>query len=177
MMIPTSPMSPSMMMIRSPPMSPSSPKMISPISDSQARNQPLIVKEGSVAEKDRARIGELAGGTAAECAAVCCCCPCGLISLLVLAVVRLPAGLCRQAIRRRRRKRKRKKAMAMEAAAGGFGSSDDDESVYHRRVLIDSGGVDSAPSMSPSEEEVELEKEMWAKFYSAGFWRSSSQRE
>ncbi|KAM0937173.1 hypothetical protein DsansV1_C26g0196401 [Dioscorea sansibarensis] len=163
------------MMIRSPPMSPSSPTMISPILDSQAKKQPLIVKGGSAAEKDSARIGELAGGTAAECAAVCCCCPCGLVSLLVLALVRLPAGLCRQAIRRRRRKRKRKKAMA--AAAAAVGSTDDDESVYHRRVLIDSGGVDSVPSMSPSEEEVELEKEMWAKFYSAGFWRSRSQRE
>ncbi|KAK3020144.1 hypothetical protein RJ639_003252 [Escallonia herrerae] len=66
------------------------------------RRQPLLpAKDG----RNRDRIGEVAGGTAAECAAVCFCCPCAVVNLLVLAVYRVPVGLCRKAWRRRKRKR------------------------------------------------------------------------
>ncbi|KAG2272253.1 hypothetical protein Bca52824_066808 [Brassica carinata] len=34
---------------------------------------------------------EFCGGTTASCAAVCCCCPCGLVNLLVLAIYKVPA--------------------------------------------------------------------------------------
>nr|CAD1828102.1 unnamed protein product [Ananas comosus var. bracteatus] len=118
------------------------------------------------------------GGTAAECAAVCCCCPCAVVDLLVLAVVRLPAGICRRALRARAsappssatamvgaRKRKApllspESSAAAAAAVGGGGGAE---------VVV--------VVVAVAEVEEEMEKEMWAKFYGAGFWRSPSQRE
>lgn len=117
-----------------------------------------------------ARCGEVAGGTAAECAAVVCCCPCGLVNLLVLAAVWLPAGLCRRALRRKR-KRGKKKAGRLRSRVGFM----DDEDFGLPRVVPLT--PESWPAKSPSMEVSEKEKEMWAQFYSAGFWRSPSQRE
>ncbi|KAL4190636.1 hypothetical protein AMTRI_Chr07g76690 [Amborella trichopoda] len=45
----------------------------------------------------------------ASCAAVCSCCTCGLVNLLVLAMVKLPASLCKRALRRKKREKKGKK--------------------------------------------------------------------
>ena len=44
----------------------------------------------------------MAGGATADCAAVACCCPCGVLNLTVLAVNKVPAGLCRKALRKQR---------------------------------------------------------------------------
>ncbi|KAJ8570594.1 hypothetical protein K7X08_037566 [Anisodus acutangulus] len=77
------------------------------------KRQPLLLSTndssssrggGSVVWK--ARFAEVAGGTTAECTAVACCCPCGIVNLLVLAVYKVPAGLCRKALRKNRRNRK-----------------------------------------------------------------------
>ncbi|CAI9105867.1 OLC1v1004885C1 [Oldenlandia corymbosa var. corymbosa] len=123
------------------------------------------------------RIGEVAGGTAAECAAVCCCCPCALMHLIVLAVYRVPAGLCRKAIRKHKRKKllrrrkndllsdenSRKRMNGHDAVAYGFDHHHGDES---------DGGDDN-----PKGAAVDLDSEMWDRFYGAGFWRSYSRRE
>ncbi|XP_068635587.1 uncharacterized protein [Aristolochia californica] len=114
------------------------------------------------------RIAEVAGGTAAECAAVCCCCPCGIVNLLVVAVVKLPAGLCRRAIKKNRlRKRAKKHGMLPLKRPVEM------ELQIH---AMDAMGL-WPPEKSPSAVVSEMEKEMWAKFYSTGFWRSSSRRE
>ncbi|KAL0370244.1 UNVERIFIED_CONTAM: hypothetical protein Sangu_0342500 [Sesamum angustifolium] len=88
------------------------------VSPTAARRQPLLTtavtpwtttehrleaKNGS-SNGRWSRIGETAG----ECAAVCCCCPCGMVHLLILAVYRLPAGLWRKKKRERLLKKKRK---------------------------------------------------------------------
>lgn len=52
--------------------------------------------------------GEVAGGTTAACAALCCC-PCGLVHLAALAFVKLPTGLCKKALKKIRKKVKGKK--------------------------------------------------------------------
>lgn len=111
------------------------------------------------------RIGEVAGGTAAECAAICCCCPCGVMNLLILAVYKLPAGLCRKMWRRRnlRLKKKRNALLQQRPSAGPPTCSCDEGNVQ----MIERGGKNG----------VDLDDEMWARFYGAGFWRSSSQRE
>ncbi|XP_073049640.1 uncharacterized protein [Primulina eburnea] len=44
----------------------------------------------------RSRMGEAAG----ECAAVCCCCPCGMVQFFLLAAYRLPRCLWRRKKRR-----------------------------------------------------------------------------
>ncbi|XP_072951740.1 uncharacterized protein [Typha angustifolia] len=114
------------------------------------------------------RLAEIAGGTAADCTAVCCCCPCAVVDLVVLAVVRLPAGICRRAMRARRKKRK-----TAEAAKGGGDEAEVDEGVrLHEAVARVSGEARLTRA-----ELYEMEKEMRAKFHGAGFWRSSSQRE
>lgn len=64
------------------------------------RNQPLLMAE-------RGRFVEVAGGTTAECAAVCCC-PCALVNLAVLALVKLPAGMFKKAVKKMKRKPHRK---------------------------------------------------------------------
>lgn len=68
------------------------------------RNQTLLTIE-------RGRFVEVAGGTTAECAAVCCC-PCALVHLAVLALVKLPAGLCKKALKKMKRKPQRRSKQA-----------------------------------------------------------------
>ncbi|XP_073116243.1 uncharacterized protein [Elaeis guineensis] len=145
-----------------------------------ARWQPVILKQPS---KPSARLAEVAGGTAAGCAAVCCCCPCGLANLLVLMVVRLPAVLCQRALKARTKRR----AVIKKPKDGRFGSKQDgsggrvragnEEGVgLHGAVAVAVAG-EAWPAKPPPAEATEMEKEMWAKFCAAGFWRSPSQRE
>ncbi|KQK13951.1 uncharacterized protein LOC100823316 [Brachypodium distachyon] len=119
------------------------------------------------------RCGEVAGGTAAGCAAVCCCFPCVMVEVVVLATVRAPAALCRRAVKARRRAGGRRTASAGQAA-----------DMYE--LLVDGGGLglgaeaggDAAvvwPAVKPVDEAGDMEKEVWARFYEAGFWRSPSQ--
>ncbi|PHT30737.1 hypothetical protein CQW23_29657 [Capsicum baccatum] len=141
------------------------------------RRQPLLSGQDTSSRGGvrKARFAEVAGGTAAECAAVCCCCPCGLVNLLVLAVYKLPAGLCRKVLRRKRRRLIIKK---------GILEKDEFELSIH--PFNDGGGgsggattlteVYSGTSLKSDKDVVALEKEMWSKFHGAGFWRSPSQR-
>lgn len=109
------------------------------------------------------RIGEVAGGTAAECAMVCCCCPCTVLHFLLLALYKVPAGLCRKAWRNKKRKKVLKKKNNNINNSPGVYYADDDKDYF------DGGG---------SAETIEFETEMWCRFYdSAGFGRSSSQKE
>ncbi|XP_010917914.1 uncharacterized protein [Elaeis guineensis] len=142
---------------------------------SLGRRQPLIPKEPV---KPADRFAEAAGATAAECAAICCCCPCGILNLVVVATLKLPAGLLRRALSRRR-KRGVSVGAARKKAGPKVGAMDDDDdfSIHGGHLLLLARGDDAWPSRSPSPELSELEKEMWALFYSAGFWRSPSQRE
>ncbi|KAL2481755.1 hypothetical protein Adt_34721 [Abeliophyllum distichum] len=119
----------------------------------------------------KVKLAEVAGGTAAECAAVCCCCPCGLVNLLVLAVYKLPAGLCRKALRHKRRRRLIKQGLLPPRQCG----CDDKELQIH--PISGPLTMGNALESNSNKDAIELEKEMWDKFYgSAGFWRSSSQR-
>ncbi|KAG8376837.1 hypothetical protein BUALT_Bualt09G0105400 [Buddleja alternifolia] len=137
------------------------------------RRQPLLdSSESSRGGVRKARLGEVAGGTTAECAAVCCCCPCGLVNLLVLAVYKLPAGLCRKALRKKRRRRMIKKGLLPQRKCGC-----DDKELQIHPVTSPLSMVNALESSADNNLEViELEKEMWDKFYGAGFWRSNSQR-
>ncbi|XP_051150304.1 uncharacterized protein LOC127264802 [Andrographis paniculata] len=116
----------------------------------------------------RLTVAEFAGGTTAECAAVACCCPFGLANFLVLMAYKVPAGLCRKALRRKRHRRLLKQGL-LQPRRLPFTC---DETLFHVRPISSPLG-----EMDTREEEViELEKEMWDRFYGAGFWRSPSQR-
>ncbi|KAL0728533.1 hypothetical protein Bca4012_024626 [Brassica carinata] len=127
---------------------------------------------------------EFCGGTTADFAALCCCGPCSVVSLVVLAVYRIPRGLCRRAIRRLRRRRLAKKENGggcCEKKLSKVGSSkfavhpveskDDEEDLDKVAIELKEEGEEE------DEEAVALEKEMWNRFYSGGFWRSLSQAE
>ncbi|KAL5763637.1 hypothetical protein ACOSP7_015992 [Xanthoceras sorbifolium] len=141
------------------------------------RRQPLLTAEKNSIPNTKQghehnmgkKFGEVVGGTAAECAAVCCCCPCTVMNLLVLAVYKVPAGLCKKAWRKRRKRQR----MGKRKQVGG--------------LLMGPTGVDGAQKQellvavnaekNEKAAESELEKEMWDQFRGTGFWRSPSQRE
>ena len=154
------------------------------------RRTPLLLSEKSTSRaaipREKRRIGELAGGTAAECAAVCCCFPCALMNFLVLAVYKVPTGLCRKAwAKRKKRQRlaKMKGLLQQKRSSGPGGPTREELEVKWKRVKeaaleeekINGGGV-SADGGSGTVDFLE-EEEMWERFYGTGFWRSPSQRE
>ncbi|XP_050224537.1 uncharacterized protein LOC126674173 [Mercurialis annua] len=114
------------------------------------------------------RLGEVAGGTAAGCAAVCCCCPFTLMNFLVLAVFKVPACLCKKA-KRRRRLKKKKKMQALLSPGPSCSRNDLCIETLERKVRGGDGRDDAGI------EAVDLEKEMWDRFFATGFWRSPSQ--
>lgn len=140
------------------------------------KRQPLLSSHdssrgGSVVR--RARFAEVAGGTTAECAAVACC-PCGIANLLVLAVYKVPAGLCRKALKKNRRNRLMKNGL-LPSSANGHCSCDEME-LHAYQISSPIAVVGGAGNLETDKDALELEKEMWDKFYAAGFWRSPSQR-
>ncbi|KAJ4724695.1 Pollen preferential protein [Melia azedarach] len=135
------------------------------------RRQPLLPKDGH--KKGGKKFGELAGGTTAECAAVCCCCPCTVMNLLVLAVYRVPAGLCKKAWRKQRKRHRilKRKQVGGLLIAPTIGGPNAEEKVAQTEELL------VAANSEENEKAAELEKEMWDRFHGAGFWRSPSQKE
>ncbi|XP_052199515.1 uncharacterized protein LOC127806331 [Diospyros lotus] len=143
------------------------------------RMQPLLSPRAG-SGRCGGRIGEVAGGTAAECAAVCCCCPCGLVNLLVLTVYRLPAGLCRRALQRKRQRQLMKRGHTLPPRRRCECGCDDTELQIHP---VAGGCCSMSPSaemavkaLQMDQDVIRLEKEMWDQFYGTGFWRSPSQR-
>lgn len=127
-----------------------------------------------------ATVAEFCGGTTAGCAALCCCGPCGVVKLVVLAVYQLPRGICRRAIRRLRRRRLAKKGALengdLEKKLSKVGSS---QFAVHPLESKDEDHIHQSLLEEEEEDEavIALEKEMWNRFYSGGFWRSLSQAE
>ncbi|OMO69175.1 hypothetical protein CCACVL1_19633 [Corchorus capsularis] len=131
------------------------------------------ISRRSITRKSNVKFGEVCGETTAECAAICCCCPCGLANLLVLAIYKVPAGLCRRALRQKRRRKLLKKGLLQPHSHCEF----DDEFQVHPVVCLEDFFTDVAVSEDAEKAKVELENEMWNRFYGTGFWRSPSQRE
>lgn len=147
------------------------------------RREPLLIttRECYSLEGSRKRVmGEVVGGTAAECAAICCCCPCGIVNLLVLAVYKVPAGICRKVLRRKRTQKVKGQGYLQPRKCGCH--EYDLVQVHPLTEILSTVDVLESETESESESEsenkdvIELEKEMWDKFYSAGFWRSPSQK-
>ncbi|XP_071690926.1 uncharacterized protein [Rutidosis leptorrhynchoides] len=152
----------------------------------QHQPQPLL----SVQHPSNKKFAEFAGGTTAECAAVCCCFPLSLVNILVLTLYGVPAGLYRKALRQKRRRKllKKRNSLASDDGDGGGDRSCSDGSELlcydPSEMWIDS--TESFPArflmkpmgdvMEVDSDVIRLENEMWDKFYGTGFWRSGSQR-
>ncbi|KAL3623462.1 hypothetical protein CASFOL_032278 [Castilleja foliolosa] len=142
-------------------------------SSASGRRQPLLENSdySSRGGVRNSRFAEVAGRTTAECAAVCCCCPCGLVDLLVMAVYKLPAGICRKALRKKRRQRLAKMGLGPPRKCGC------DENEMHIHAVTPTASMVRAMELSAENPEVmELDKEMTEMFYGGGFWRSPSRR-
>lgn len=150
------------------------------------RRQPLLLQQSESYRKAGTRLmGEAVGGTAA----VCCCFSFGLANIMYLAMYKVPAMLCQKALRRKRRSRRLLLLQTREEAAAvpsrprcTCGCCDDIISAGRVYPLCSNDGGDvavlrSRSSVEKDKEVVELEKEMWERFYGSGFWRSPSQRE
>lgn len=142
---------------------------------SQSRLHPVLLSKTS---KSTSRLAECAGRTTAECLTICCCFPCGLLNLLFLAAVRLPAGLCCRLIRKHIiLQRSKKKPAILGPRSGGDGSVKARLSVGDAGMTVVKFVEDSRPTRSPATEVVEMEEAVWSKFHSSGFWRTPSQGE
>ncbi|XP_019453805.1 PREDICTED: uncharacterized protein LOC109355230 isoform X2 [Lupinus angustifolius] len=115
------------------------------------------------------RVGEMAGGTAAECAAVCCCCPCAMVHFAVLALYTVPKGLLKKAVMKKRSKRQR----SLEESTNKNKNKNKNNNVV---VFVGPTLLEEYMAKEVTEA-VALENEMWTRFAGTGFWRSESQRE
>lgn len=130
------------------------------------RRPPVILKRSPPVGS---RCAEVAGATAADCVAVCCCFPCVAVDVVVLTAVRLPAGICRKVMRARKaRMRKLREARLLGKKTGDETSTAAGEE--------ESECEEAAAGPTPVEM-AEVEREMYARFHGAGFWRSPSQKE
>ncbi|CAL0333938.1 unnamed protein product [Lupinus luteus] len=130
------------------------------------------------------RVGEMAGGTAAECAAVCCCCPCAMVHFAVLALYTVPKGLLKKAVMKKRSKRQRS---LEENTNNNKNKNKNNVVVFSQQKQQRIVNIDNVILVGPTTveeymakevtEAVALENEMWARFAGTGFWRSESQRE
>ncbi|RDY07662.1 hypothetical protein CR513_08197, partial [Mucuna pruriens] len=127
------------------------------------------------------RVGEVVGTAAAECVAVCCCFPCGLVNFFLLAIYKVPTGLCRRMLRKRRHRKMIKEGLLKPTRRHcSCGCCED---VHGFRIYPmcanDAFDVKRLHSKEPDNDDDTraLEKEMWDQFYGTGFWRSSSNRE
>ncbi|XP_074373618.1 uncharacterized protein LOC141713962 [Apium graveolens] len=125
------------------------------------------------ARHNNRRFNEVVGGTTADIAAVACA-PLGIADLVLLAVYKVPTGLCRKAIRQKRRRRLMKKGSLNLPFVGHdqmcyCSYCDGMESEFQTE-----DPVMMAEAMEKDDDLMQLEKEMWDKFHGAGFWRSNS---
>ncbi|KAK7284752.1 hypothetical protein RJT34_19505 [Clitoria ternatea] len=142
------------------------------------RRQPLLQQQSSASAMTR--VGEVVGSTAAECVAVCCCFPCGLANFLLLAIYKVPAGLCQRMLKNRRRRKMIKEGLLKPTRSQCSCGCCDDVNGTRIYPMCANDAYDIKRLCAPqpdNDDALALEKEMWDKFYSTGFWRSSSRRE
>ena len=145
---------------------------------SEERNSPSMTTKMSK-HAERRKVGEVAGGAAAECAAVCCCCPLTVVNLVVLAVYKVPAAVCKKAWKRSKRRRIMMKRHGLLASAAARGS---ESSTVHARLKEEDLTAEIVvfeknEANCESNDVIMLEDEILEHFYGAGFWRSPSQRD
>nr|DAD29025.1 TPA_asm: hypothetical protein HUJ06_030493 [Nelumbo nucifera] len=102
---------------------------------------------------------EAIGTATADCAVLCCCCPCGFVNLILMALYKIPAGLCRKAFRKRRKK--------LPYWRGYTRSPDIDEMPIRSET-------DNLHRSEDEKWDAQLDKEIETIFGNSGFWRRES---
>ncbi|XP_044483398.1 uncharacterized protein LOC123209405 [Mangifera indica] len=133
------------------------------------RRQPLLAPDVSQLKRKQ-KFGEMAGGTAADCAAVCLLPMCGDesggASCVQGASRTVQEAWSKQKKRRRIARRKQVGGLLMGPSGGSL--------LDHRAQMED---LLEAMSTEDTESVLELEKEIWERFQGAGFWRSPTRKE
>lgn len=116
----------------------------------------------------------MAGNATAEFTAVCCCVPCAVMDIVVLAAYKVPAGLVKKAMRGRKRSLQQKKMKKKKKEEALLEPQNNE--------VVGSDAVNVVPTLEEqlakeTAETAKLEAEMWAQFNGGGFWRSCSQRQ
>ncbi|KAL1821193.1 hypothetical protein ACET3Z_016062 [Daucus carota] len=136
--------------------------------------QELLSSSHAHSPRGNRRFNEVAGGTTAEIAAIACCAPFSIADLLVLAVYKVPTGLCRKALREKRQRRLMRKGSLLVPLRGHDHTCDCGH-CYDMDAEFQTGDpVIMAEAMENDGDMKQLEKEMWEQFYGTGFWRSHS---
>ncbi|KAL1196937.1 hypothetical protein V5N11_024737 [Cardamine amara subsp. amara] len=124
----------------------------------------------------RTTAAECCGGMTAGCAVLWCCGPCSVVNLVVLVVYKIPRGLCRR-VRRKRLERKELIKVGSKQFAVHPLESKDEYGLDKLASMIDLMEDEEEEDEEEDEALIALEKEMWNRFDSGGFWRSLSQAE
>ncbi|GMG98387.1 hypothetical protein Nepgr_000227 [Nepenthes gracilis] len=134
----------------------------------------LLLSSNSLASpsREKSTVAEVAGGTAAECVAICCCCPCLLIGCLILTIYKVPTGICRRMLRKHHQKRLLKKQGLLHHQTSRSISCFDELPEADDLKVFEMIKI----SIDGSAEAIDLDNKMWEQFHNTGFWRSSSQR-
>ncbi|XP_051134592.1 uncharacterized protein LOC127253847 [Andrographis paniculata] len=115
-----------------------------------SQKSPSSVMRRQIGSRRRSRIGEATG----ECAAVCCCCPCAVMHVVLMAVYRIPRSLW---------KGRKKRNIALEVKKEGSAESGGGGRLVVEEELLRGNDV-----------VVDWDKEMLERFGSLGFFRSDS---
>ncbi|XP_022753723.1 uncharacterized protein LOC111302053 [Durio zibethinus] len=139
------------------------------------RKKPCLSPEDPKTARKGNKLGEVVGRTTAECVAVCCCCPCSVMELLVLGLYKVPTALCKKAWKMT------KPHCMTKKNPGLLGQANDQPTLKELEAELDrmvgkgiQGGEDQDDGCKGA---ADLDKEMWDRFYGTGFWRSPSQRD
>ncbi|XP_043725756.1 uncharacterized protein LOC122672330 [Telopea speciosissima] len=139
----------------------------------------IVLPRQAQVTNQKMRFAEIVGETTADCAAVCCCMPCGLVKLLVLTMYKWPAGLCRKALKHMKKKKEQqrlKNRLLSQKQRCTCGCNETE--LQALPVSVDLLPLDNSDKDDQTAKEfLELDKEMWDQFYNAGFWRSPSNRD
>ncbi|WMV56243.1 hypothetical protein MTR67_049628 [Solanum verrucosum] len=91
---------------------------------------------------------------------VCCCCPCTVLHFLLLALYKVPTGLCRKAWRNKKRKKVLKKKNNINNSPDVFYTDDGDYYIHVDKDCSDVTG-DGDNHDGRSSETAEFETEIW----------------
>ncbi|XP_010452563.1 PREDICTED: uncharacterized protein LOC104734646 [Camelina sativa] len=145
-------------------------------STSNSRKQPILRRSLSTPSLccGGSTTAECCGGTTASFAALCLCAPCSVVNLFVLAFYKVPRGICRRIMRRRKSAKKELSESGGDCDQRKLGKVGSSHFAVHP---LESKDNDEEDGLDDDEAVIALEKEMWNRFHSGGFWRSLSRPE
>ncbi|KAI4322502.1 hypothetical protein L6164_022191 [Bauhinia variegata] len=134
----------------------------------------LLPSPPALSRREKRGVGEVAGGATAECVAVCCCFPCAVMDMVVLAVYKVPAGLCKKAIHKSNRQRSLKNNENSSNTVLLQRARNPSDEIVKTTLEEHLSKADMPKKGDEATEQCDMEKELHAQFNGTGFWRGPS---